>query len=220
MDWTLLGTYLPYLLRAAGITLAISGIALLAGTLLGLGLTLLRLARSRAARIAIGVYVWLIRGTPLLLQIFAVYYWLPSFGIRLPAFTAGALVLGLNAAAYYVDIFRAAIGTVPPGQSEAARAVGMMPSQIMRRIVLPQALLPALPSYIGQSINLLKNSSLVSVISVQELMFTSQSIYSSTYRLGESIGVAGILYLAMTSSLQLFQIWLERRLMRRGRQPV
>ncbi|WP_428374293.1 amino acid ABC transporter permease [Lichenicoccus sp.] len=218
MDWTLLGTYLPYLLRAAGITLAISGLALVGGTLLGLGLTLLRLARSGAARVAIGAYVWLIRGTPLLLQIFAVYYWLPSFGIRLPAFTAGALVLGLNAAAYYVDIFRAAIGTVPIGQSEAARAVGMMPSQIMRRIVLPQALLPALPPYIGQSINLLKNSSLVSVISVQELMFTSQSIYSSTYRLGESIGVAGVLYLAMTSMLQLFQIWLERRLMRRGRQ--
>ena len=218
MDWTLLGTYLPYLLRAAAITLAISGLALVGGTVLGLGLTLLRLARSRAARTAIGAYVWLIRGTPLLLQIFAVYYWLPSFGIRLPAFTAGALVLGLNAAAYYVDIFRSAIGTVPPGQSEAARAVGMLPSQIMRRIVLPQALLPALPPYIGQSINLLKNSSLVSVISVQELMFTSQSIYSSTYQLGSSIGVAGILYLAMTSMLQLFQIWLERRLMRRGRQ--
>ena len=218
MDWTLLGTYLPYLLRAAAITLAISGLALVGGTVLGLGLTLLRLARSRAARTAIGAYVWLIRGTPLLLQIFAVYYWLPSFAIRLPAFTAGALVLGLNAAAYYVDIFRSAIGTVPPGQSEAARAVGMLPSQIMRRIVLPQALLPALPPYIGQSINLLKNSSLVSVISVQELMFTSQSIYSSTYQLGSSIGVAGILYLAMTSMLQLFQIWLERRLMRRGRQ--
>lgn len=216
MDWALVGNYLPYLLQAAGMTLAISSMALLGGTILGLALTLARLSRSRALRFLVGLYVWLIRGTPLLLQIFVVYYWLPSFGIRLPAFLAGVIVLAVNSAAYYIDIFRAAIGTVPRGQSEAAMAVGMRPAQIARRIVLPQAMRPALPPYVGQSINLLKNSSLVSVISVQELMFTSQSIYSSTYRLGETLGIAGLLYLGMTSLLQLFQIWLERRLYRRG----
>jgi His/Glu/Gln/Arg/opine family amino acid ABC transporter permease subunit len=216
VDWGLLGTYLPYLLQASGVTVAVSGLALMGGTVLGLACALLRMVESRPLRVLIGAYVWLIRGTPLLLQIFIVYYWLPQFGLRLPAFTAGVIVLAINAGAYYVDIFRAAIETVPRGQVEAALAVGMRPFLATRRIVLPQALRPALPPYIGQSINLVKNSSLVSVISVQELMFTSQSIYSSTYKLGETLGVAGVLYLAMTSVLQLFQVWLERRLVKRG----
>lgn len=212
MDWAVVWNYLPYLLQASGTTIAVSGLSLIGGSILGLALTMLRLSKARPLRIIVGIYVWLIRGTPLLLQIFVVYYWLPGIGIRMPAFTAGVLVLALNSAAYYIDIFRSAILTVPRGQREAALAVGMTPGLVMRRIVLPQALRPALPPYIGQSINLLKNSSLVSVISVQELMFTSQSIYSSTYKVAEILGTAGVLYLSMTSVLQLLQIWLERRL--------
>ncbi|NPD65255.1 amino acid ABC transporter permease [Lichenicola cladoniae] len=212
MDWAIVWNYLPYLLQASGTTIAVSGLSLIGGSILGLALTMLRLSKARPLRIIVGIYVWLIRGTPLLLQIFVVYYWLPGIGIRMPAFTAGVLVLALNSAAYYIDIFRSAILTVPRGQREAALAVGMTPGLVMRRIVLPQALRPALPPYIGQSINLLKNSSLVSVISVQELMFTSQSIYSSTYKVAEILGTAGVLYLSMTSVLQLLQIWLERRL--------
>ena len=212
MDWVTVWNYLPYLLRASGTTIEVSGLSLIAGSILGLALTMLRIAKARSLRVAVGVYVWLLRGTPLLLQIFIVYYWLPGIGIRMNAFTAGVLVLALNSAAYYIDIFRSAILTVPRGQREAALAVGMTPFLVMRRIVLPQAFRPALPPYIGQSINLLKNSSLVSVISVQELMFTSQSIYSSTYKVAEILGTAGVLYLAMTSVLQLLQIWLERRM--------
>jgi His/Glu/Gln/Arg/opine family amino acid ABC transporter permease subunit len=212
VDWAIVWNYLPYLLQASGTTIAVSGLSLIGGSILGLALTMLRLSKARPLRIIVGIYVWLIRGTPLLLQIFVVYYWLPGIGIRMPAFTAGVLVLALNSAAYYIDIFRSAILTVPRGQREAALAVGMTPGLVMRRIVLPQALRPALPPYIGQSINLLKNSSLVSVISVQELMFTSQSIYSSTYKVAEILGTAGVLYLSMTSVLQLLQIWLERRL--------
>ena len=108
--------------------------------------------------------------------------------------------------------FRGAIQAVPAGQREAALAIGMMPRQAMWRIVLPQAARPALPPYIGQATTLLKNSSLVSVIAVPDLMLTAQSIYSSTYRVVEVMVMAGLLYLAMTSLLQIAQSVLERRL--------
>lgn len=211
MNWTLLWNYLPYLLHAAGITLLISAISIAGGTVLAGILAVMRVSSWRVLRFLVAAYVWLIRGTPLLLQIIIVYYWLPAFGIRLPAMVAGAVVLGINASAYYTEIFRGAIETVPVGQTEAALACGMSPLLTMRRIILPQAARAALPAYIGQSIGALKSSSLVSVISVQDLMFTSQSIYSSTYRIAETVGVAGVLYLLMTSLLQLIQLWVERR---------
>ena len=120
--------------------------------------------------------------------------------------------MSINAGAYCVDIFRAAILTVPKGLIEAGEAIGMRPWQVMRRVIVPLALRPALPPYIGQAINAVKNTSLVSVISVQELTATSQSIYSSTYKVAEILGTAGLLYLAITTVLAVLQSWLERRL--------
>jgi ABC-type amino acid transport system permease subunit len=172
----------------------------------------MRISEHRSLSSAAWIFVWLVRGTPMLLQVFAIYYWLPSIGILLPPFTAGVVALSINAAAYYVDIFRAAILTVPKGLIEAADALGMRPWQRMIRIVIPLALKPALPPYIGQAINAVKNTSLVSVISVQELTATSQSIYSSTYKVAEILGTAGLIYLAITTTLALLQSWLERRL--------
>lgn len=212
MDLSVILTYLPYLLYGALITIIVSVLSLFFGTLLGLAFTFLRLSQNRFASGAAWTFVWFFRGTPMLLQVFAVYYWLPTIGILLPAFTAGVLALSINAAAYYVDIFRAAILTVPLGQIEAARAIGMRPWQVQRRIVMPLALRPALPPYIGQAINVVKNTSLVSVISVQELTATSQSIYSSTYKVAEILGTAGLLYLAITTVLAVAQNWLEKRL--------
>ncbi|QHC35299.1 amino acid ABC transporter permease [Komagataeibacter xylinus] len=212
MNWALVWNYLPYLLHAAGTTLLISAMAIAGGTVLGLVLALARSELNRWVGFVVAAYIWLVRGTPLLLQIFVVYYWLPGLGIKLAAFPAGVMVLALNATAYYADIFRSALQTVPSGQVEAALALGLPWLPTMRRIVIPQAFVPALPPYIGQSITVVKNSSLVSVISVQELMFTSESIYSSTYRVVETIGVAGVLYLGITSILQVFQIWMEHRI--------
>jgi len=212
MNWALLWNYLPYLLQASGITLFVSFMAIAGGTIIGLWLAIMRVSSWRLLRILVAGYAWLIRGTPLLLQIIIVYYWMPSFGVRLPALAAGSLVLAINTSAYYIEIFRGAIETISVGQTEAALACGMTPMQTMRRIVLPQAARAALPAYIGQSISTIKSSSLVSVISVQDLMFTSQSIYSSTYKIAETIGVAGLLYLLMTSFLQILQIWAERRI--------
>jgi polar amino acid transport system permease protein len=212
VDFALVWNYLPYLLRAGLVTIEISLVSLVFGSLIGLGLTFARISSHRPLQVLVWLYVWLIRGTPLLLQIFVIYYWLPGYGVILPAFVAGVTALSLNAAGYYVDIFRAAILAVPTGQVEAGHAIGMRPWQIMRKIVIPLSIRPALPPYIGQSINLVKNSSLVSVISVQELMYTSQSIYSSTYKVAEILGTAGLIYLLINTVLQGLQTWLEKRL--------
>ncbi len=212
MDFDIIWNYLPYLLKGALITLQVSALTLFFGAIIGLGVAFMRLSKIKAvSRLAWG-FVWFVRGTPLLLQIFAIYYWLPSAGILLPAFVAGVTALSIHAAAYFTDIFRAAIIAVPGGQIEAAQAVGMKPLQIMWRITLPLSARPALPPFIGESINIVKGSSLVSVISVQELMFTSQSIYSSTYKMAEILGTAGLIYLVITSALTIFQGWLEKRL--------
>jgi len=212
VDLSIAWHYLPYLLSASVVTIEVSALSLFFSTLLGLAIAFLRLYGSAGLRVAAWLYVWLVRGTPLLLQIFMVYYWLPGLGIRLPAFEAGVLTLSLNSASYFADIFRAAIAELPTGKAEAAYAIGMRPWQALRRIILPLAVRPALPPYIGHAIGLVKGSALVSVISVQELTFTSQEIYSSTYRVPEILGTAGLIYLAMTTVLQLFQTWLEKRL--------
>ncbi len=212
MDLDTIRTYLPYLLAGAGVTVVLSVLSLIFGSIIGLGFTFMRISSNRLLSRTAWTFVWFVRGTPMLLQVFAIYYWLPTIGILLPPFTAGVVALSINAAAYYVDIFRAAILTVPKGLIEAGDAIGMRPWQVMRRVVLPLAVKPALPPYIGQAINAVKNTSLVSVISVQELTATSQSIYSSTYKVAEILGTAGLIYLAITTVLAVLQAWLERHL--------
>jgi polar amino acid transport system permease protein len=212
MDWGFIATYGPHLVKAAGITVVIAAQALVLATVMGLALAFLRMSRVRALAGLGWTIIWLLRGTPLLLQMFAVYYALPAVGIRLGPWEAGVLALSVNSAAYFAEIFRAAIQAVPLGQAEAASAVGMTPAQAMRRIILVLAVRPALPPYVGQSTTLVKNSSLVSVISVPDLMLTAQSIYSSTYKVVEVLVMTGILYLAITTILQVAQNIAEKRL--------
>ncbi|MCA3261301.1 MAG: amino acid ABC transporter permease [Telmatospirillum sp.] len=212
MDFAVVLHYLPFLLQAALGTIEISLLSLVFGSALGLAICLMRIGNSRALSGFAFVYVWIIRGTPLLLQILAVYYWLPTVGLRLSPYVAGVVTLSVGISAYYAEIFRAAINGVPTGQAEAGYAVGMAPFQVMRRIVLPLAVRPALPPYVGQSITLVKNTSLVSVISVKELMFTAESLYSSTYKVAEILGTAGLIYLLLTTFLQAMQTLLEKRL--------
>ncbi|GAA4488418.1 amino acid ABC transporter permease [Gluconacetobacter asukensis] len=212
IDWHFIAIIMPRLLRACGQTMGISLCSLSLATILGLSVALLRLSPIRVLGTAAWTYVWLVRGTPLLLQLFALYYAVPLTGLRLDPWLAGVLALGFNSAAYFSEIFRAAIQSIPPGQSEAAIAIGMGPATTLWKIVLPQALRPALPPYIGQAITLIKNSSLVSVIAVPDLMQTAQSIYSVTFKVVEVMLATGVLYLFMTTLLQIAQTWLERRL--------
>lgn len=212
IDWDFIATYGPHLVEACWITLTVSAASLVLSSVTGLFIALMRIGPGRVLPAIAWFYVWIVRGTPLLLQLFAIYYALPAAGIRVGPWEGGIIALSLNSSAYFAEIFRGAIRAVPSGQREAALAVGMMPWQSMWRIVLPQAARPALPPYIGQATTLLKNSSLVSVIAVPDLMLTAQSIYSSTYRVVEVMLMTGLLYLLMTSLLQIAQTVLERRL--------
>jgi His/Glu/Gln/Arg/opine family amino acid ABC transporter permease subunit len=203
---------LPFLLEGAVITFEISILAILIGTALGFVLSMMRLSHIRLVQKIAFVYIWLFRGLPLLIILFLFYYAAPSLGITLTAFQAGLLGMSLNAAAYKAEIIRAGMLAVQKGQIEAAEAIGMNPFQIMFRIRIPQMIRLIIPPYINNSVVLLKESAQVSVITVPDLMLNAQTQYSSTYLPMETLGVAAVLYLIMTSSLMLVQTWSEKKL--------
>lgn len=205
-------TYLPVLLKGAFVTIEISIITLVISTIAGLFLALLRISENKILRLIAASYVWVFRGIPQLLVLFFVYYAFPSIGLKMPAFTAAIIGLSITATAYKCEIFRSGIQAIPKGQIESSIAIGMNYSLIMRRIIIPQAIRIVIPPYINNAILLLKNSSLVAVITVADLMLVSQQIYSATYKPVEILGLAGILYLTMTSILMLFQMWTEKKL--------
>ncbi|TDF98557.1 amino acid ABC transporter permease [Paenibacillus piri] len=210
--WDVVVTYLPALLQGALVTLEVSLLTMVIATIAGTFLALIRISSNRFFRGAAMTYMWIMRGTPLLLVLFFVYYAFPSWGIRMPAFAAAILAMSMNSAAYKGEIIRAGISAIPRGQLESAIAIGMSYGQAMRRIILPQAVRVIIPPYINNSILLIKNSALVSSITVTDLMLNSQQIYSATYRPVEILGTAGVLYLIMTSILMLFQNWAEKKL--------
>ncbi|MFF2483806.1 amino acid ABC transporter permease [Paenibacillus sp. NPDC058071] len=211
MDFETVAQVLPFLTQGALVTFEISFLALLIGTLLGFVLAALRLSHNKFVRLFTIVYVWFFRGIPILMVLVFIYY-TPPFGITLSAFAAGLLGLSLNAAAYKAEIIRTGILAIPKGQIEAAEAIGMTPWQILIRIRIPQIVRFVLPTYISNSVALLKESAQVSVITVPDLMLRAQNQFSSTYKPYETLGVAALLYLLMTSLLMLLQLYSEKKL--------
>ncbi|PTE08682.1 amino acid ABC transporter permease [Mesorhizobium helmanticense] len=165
---SLAGSY-PLALRGLGMTVVLSLISLVLGTLLGFGLGILRTGGNRLISAAIGAWVDLIRGTPFLVQIFLIFFILPELGIELDAFTAGIIALTNLAACFICEIVAAGIRSVPTGQVEAALASGLSRSQRMRQVVLPQAMRIVLPPLVGQYVLLIKDSSVVSAIGLTDL---------------------------------------------------
>jgi His/Glu/Gln/Arg/opine family amino acid ABC transporter permease subunit len=204
--------FTPYLLTGAIITLQLTFLSLAVSIPLGLIVAFMGLARSRIIHGIARFYVEIIRGTPALLQLFIVYFGLTSWGIRLNPIPAATLTLGVIGGAYVSEIFRAGIESVDRGQIEAARAIGMRNPQIMRRIVLPQAMQLVLPPLTNFLIALIKDTSLALTISVPELMYRAYDVASQTFRSMEIYSVAGVIYLAFCVPLSL----LVRRLERRG----
>lgn len=203
---------------AALMTLLISALALFWGMVVGLLLALMQEAPWRALQGAAVFYLWLFRGTPVLFQLIFVFNVLPSFGILLSGFTCAVLALALNEGAYMAEIMRSGIRAVGRGQRLAARALGMQDWQVMRWVVLPQALRIIIPPIGNQFIGMLKLSALVSVIAVQELLLVANQTASSNFRYLEALSAAGIYYLIMTSLLMIGQALVERALSRRSRQ--
>ena len=199
-----------FLLRGVWMTAALAAASLLMGLPIGLSLALARVQSARLLSIPAAVYVEMVRGTPLLVQILFIYFVLPVFGISLPAFTSGIIALTLNSAAYLAEIFRSGIESIEAGQMEAARSLGMTYWQAMRRVILPQTFRRVLPPLTNEGIALLKDSSLVSVIGLTELARTGQEL-ASRYAAPLTIWpMVALLYLVLTFPLTRVAEYLER----------
>ncbi len=199
-------------LKAAGMTLLITIVSMVGGMVLGLLLALLQEMNNRFVNPLIVIYLWLFRGTPVLFQIIFVFNVLPVVGIVLSGFTSAVLALAMNEAAYLAEIFRSGIESVNKGQRTAGQALGMRDWQVMRYVVVPQALRVIIPPLGNQFLGMLKLSALVSVIAVEDLLLTANQAASANFRYFEALTAAGILYLAMTTVFMFIQSWIERKL--------
>lgn len=182
-------------------TVELTALSVVFGLILGLFLALARISKLKLLNYISALYIWIFRGTPLLLQIFIIYFSLPSIGIVLDPFPSAVLAFALNSAAYMAEIIRAAILSIDKGQMEAAKALGMNYHQAMFRIIIPQSYRRLLPPLGNEFIMLLKDSSLVSAIGMVELMKVSRNMTNSS---GGSMAyylLAGAIYLALTSVL-------------------
>jgi polar amino acid transport system permease protein len=206
----------PIFATAAFNTLWISLAALVIGVLVGLLLAIGQEARFAAVRWLVTAYIWLFRGTPVLLQIVFAFNVLPSLGVVLSGYTCAILALGLNEGAYMAEIMRSGIRAVGLGQRSAARALGLEDWQIMRWVILPQATRVIIPPVGNQFIGMLKLSALISVIGVNELLLTADQAASTNFRYFEALSAAGIYYLALTTLFMLIQNRIEAALRRRG----
>lgn len=207
-DFSLLGAAMPDFLRGAKLTLQLTVLALVFGIPLGLALALMRISPAVPLNWIAKIYVEALRGTPLLVQIYVIYFVLPTLHLNLDPFTSGVIALSLNAGAYISEIFRAGIESIDPGQMEAARSLGMNYGMSMRWVILPQTIRRVLPPLTNEAVALLKDSSLVSVVSLSELLrvgtelATAKGAPTTIY-----LGVA-LLYLCMTLPLT----WIVRRM--------
>ena len=197
-------------LQGAALTLFVSVCSIVVSVALGFVTALARLSSSAVAFGIASFYASFFRGTPLLIQILLIYLGLPQLGIVPGAITAGVIALSLNYGAYLSEIFRAGIIGVSAGQREAALALALRPAQIFWRVTLPQAMRTIIPPTTNQFISMLKDSSLVSVMGVWEVMFLAQSYGRSSYRYLEMLTTAAVLYWLMSLAMEFMQSRLER----------
>ncbi|BBP67916.1 MULTISPECIES: amino acid ABC transporter permease [Pseudomonas] len=197
-------------LQGAVLTLFLCLCSIVASSLLGFITALARLSSSAVAFGIASFYASFFRGTPLLIQILLIYLGLPQLGVVPGAVTAGIIALSLNYGAYLSEIFRAGIVGVPHGQREASLALGLSETVMFWRVTLPQAMRTIIPPTTNQFISMLKDSSLISVMGVWEVMFLAQSYGRSSYRYIEMLTTAAIIYWLMSIALELIQARMER----------
>ncbi len=210
-DFAILPRIAPFVLHGAEVTLELV-LAVLAITIAGcLPLALARDAQSRWIALPVGLLSWMIRGVPPLLMLFIVYFALPQFGLSLPPFLAAVAGLAIYTMFYFAEALRAGFAAVPRGQVDAARALALTRGQTMRRVVLPQALVPALPSMIGYATEVVKNSALTASIAVAETTGNAYQLILTTGRPFEILLLVAAIYAAMDGALLAFQTFAERR---------
>ncbi len=212
LDFDLIADNLPLLLKGAAVTLEITALSVGIGLLIGMIVGVARLSNYRLIRSLAAVYVDFIRGTPLLVQIFLVYFALPKLlGMRIDPFVAAVAACSINSGAYVAEIFRSGIQSIDKGQFEAAQALGLNWFQSMKFVIMPQAFKRIIPPLGNEFIAMLKDSSLVSVIGFEELTRTGQMIISRTYAVFEVWMVVAILYLIMTLCISRLVALLEKK---------
>jgi His/Glu/Gln/Arg/opine family amino acid ABC transporter permease subunit len=211
-DLTFYATWAPFILLGLKYTLTLSLAAALIGIGLGLVLALIRLADVPVLSRAVSLFVEYVRGVPALVVLFFTYYALPQVGIKFDAFWAAAIGLGVNESVFAAEIFRAGIQSLPRGQLEAGRGIGLSTADLYRFVVLPQAIAWIIPPLTNDLIGLIKNSSLASTITVEELSLRATAVVSATFRPFEVYAVLATVYVGLALATSTLSHRLERRM--------
>jgi len=206
-----LPTFLPLLLVGFQVSLIVAAGSFVIAMSLGLLLAIARLSSHRSLAVAAGVYIEFIRGTPALTQLFIIYFGLAYLGFSLPGLVAAIVGLGLNGAAYVAEIFRAGLVAVPDGQRQAALSLGLTPYQTFRHVRVPQAFRMMLPPFCNYAIQLVKDTSLASVVAAPEIMFRARALVMETYLSMQIYVLVGIMYLCVSIPLAILAGRLQRR---------
>lgn len=216
MNFSFLSKYYMFFLNGAKFTIILAFFTVLFGVVLGLLLALMRISKSKVLNLIASAYVEFIRGTPLMVQIFIIYYALPDLiGFNLPEMVSAILALSINSGAYVAEVIRAGIQAVDKGQMEASRSLGMPYGMAMRYIIIPQAIKNILPALGNEFITVIKESSVVSVIGIKELMYNADTVRGNTFRAFEPLIIAALMYFVMTFTLSKLMGKFERRLKKR-----
>lgn len=210
-DFGIVAKNAPLFLDGALLTIQITVCAFLLGYALAIMVALIGLARGRAPRLLVGAYVGALRSVPFIITLFVIYYGLPFAGIRLPAFLVGTVALGLFASAYYAEVIRAAILAIPLGQFDSARAVGMTYPQAMRNVIAPQVLRALVPPSTSTTLSMMKESAVLSGITVPELTYQGLVVQGETFAPLEVFAVVTFSYWAIAIAIAFLARRLERR---------
>lgn len=214
-DWGFVLEILPTLAQAAVITIEATVISFVLALVLGLVFALARMSAKPYVSLPVGAFVEFIRSTPVLIQIFFLYFVFPQFGVVIPALVAGVMALGLHYSTYCSEVYRAGLENVPRGQWEAATALNLGPMATYRDIILPQAIPPMVPALGNYLVGLFKETPLLSAIAVLELMQTAKIIGSETFRYLEPITLVGVFFLVMSLAsaalIRRVEAWLRHR---------
>lgn len=213
LNFSFLSKYYMFFIDGVKFTLMLAFFTVLLGTVFGTLLALMRISKIKILKFIAACYVEFIRGTPLMVQLFIIYFALPDLiGFNLSEVPSAIMALAINSAAYVAEIIRAGIQAVDKGQMEASRSLGLTYGKSMIYVIIPQAIKNILPALGNEFVTVIKESSVVSVIGIKELMYNADVVESKIYRAFEPLLVAALIYFVMTFSLSKLMGWFERRM--------
>ena len=212
MDWNVIQQYLPLYQKAAVLTVRLGVAGIFFAILIGLACAVVQYYKVPVLRQLVSIYIQLSRNTPLLVQLFFLYYGLPKVGIKTNAAVCGIVGLAFLGGSYMAEAFRSGLESIEPIQTESAYSLGMSKAQTMRYIILPQAMSTSMPAFMANVIFLLKETSVFSAISLMDLMFTAKDLIGLYYKTAENLFLLVVFYLIILLPVSLLGSWLERRL--------